>query len=226
MSWGRVGLAGSPKVFSWRSPLPVRSLCQGVVPVWWWVLLLPPPYPWWLRLGLFANTRRCRLSLRRYGNSKWSAQWRHLPHSHIPLCPRSVLEVRVGPTKMILPRGHPPHILLGNGTMLVTAAIMQVTHILKLVTSERVTAVIRHGDIHPLIRRRVDFPSQVKSLHHLQVVRRPRVMGCILFSSACIFCRRGSRGRKSGGVCGICFCALAVWGGGERTIQARPHYLA
>ena len=46
----------------------------------------------------------------------------------------------------------------------VTAATMQVTHTLKVVTEVNVAAVIRHGDVHSLVCRHIDLPLQAKNL--------------------------------------------------------------
>ena len=51
----------------------------------------------------------------------------------------------------------------------VPANKIQVTHTLKVVTQEKVVAVVIHEDIHPLLRLCIDSLSQKKTRHHMTV---------------------------------------------------------
>ena len=94
---------------------------------------------------------------------------------------------RVGPIETIFPCGHPPHLRLGNGAMRMSDATMRFTQTLMVRTKGKLAAIICKGGIHTLIYRHINCPMQAKTRRHLQVVRRPRVLGNCLFRAACIF---------------------------------------
>ena len=77
--------------------------------------------------------------------------------------------------------------------MRMSDAKMRVTQTLMVITKEKVAAIICKGGVHTLIYRHINCPMQAKTRRHLQVVRRPRVLGNCLFRAACIFFHRGAR---------------------------------
>ena len=75
----------------------------------------------------------------------------------------------------------------------VPANKIQVTHTLKVVTQEKVVAVVIHEDIHPLLRLCIDSLSQEKTRHHMKVFHLKRFMDCGLLLSAYLFGYCGDR---------------------------------